>query len=370
MIKFLDLKSIHDAYRAELEQEFASLLDSGWYIMGDKLAAFEASFADYCGQAHAIGVGNGLEALTLSLRALGIGEGDEVLVPSFTFIATWLGVSMAGATPVAVPVKAETANIDVDQLPENPGPRVKAIMPVHLYGSPADMVRLRAYADRHGLQLIADAAQAHGALVAGEPVCRFADISTFSFYPGKNLGAFGDGGAIVLDDGDRAAHIAKLRNYGSERKYEHDFQGTNSRLDELQAGLLNVRLKYLDAENAVRQRQAVLYREALSDMSDIFPLVSPAEDTLSAYHLFVIRTKERAALQDYLLSKGVQTQIHYPIAPCDQKAYADMQHDPAANAVARELASSVLSLPIGPHLTDDDIGGVCAALRSYAEAKS
>ncbi|RMB00662.1 DegT/DnrJ/EryC1/StrS family aminotransferase [Eilatimonas milleporae] len=366
MIKFLDLKAVHRPYRAELESRFAAILDSGRYVLGAQVVEFEERFARFTGARQAVGVGNGLDALSLALKALDIGHGDRVLVPSFTFIATWLSVMAAGAEPVPVPVSLETGNMDPSRLPVTPDSRVKAIVPVHLYGAPADMTAIGDYARRHGLRIVADAAQAHGARYDDRPVGDFADISTYSFYPGKNLGALGDAGAITVNDDGLAARLRRLRNYGSDKKYIHGEAGTNSRLDELQAAFLNVRLDHLDAENAVRREQAAHYGTALAPLAGIVDTVRPPGNSRSAHHLFVIRCDKRDALLDVLTERDIQCQIHYPVAPCDQQAFAHMTADAGIHDTARQLAATVLSLPLGPHLCDEDISEVCDAVTASA----
>jgi len=359
-IPFLDLGRVNAPHAAALREASERVLASGRYVLGPEVEAFEHEFAAYCGAAHAVGVANGLDALHLVLRAWGIGAGDEVIVPSHTFIATWLAVSQAGAVPVPVEPDEATCNIDPARVEAAIGPRTRAIVAVHLYGQPADMAPLRAIADRHGLKLLEDAAQAHGARYHGRRAGSLGDAAAFSFYPGKNLGALGDAGAVVTDDGLLAERVRRLRNYGSGEKYVHDLQGFNSRLDELQAALLRVRLGCLDAENAARRAAAKAYREALAGLP--VRLVDEAEGTEAVHHLMVVRTAERGRLQRALTARGIGHLVHYPIACHRQGAYADRAWP--SLPIAERLADEVLSLPMAPYLTADDIAGVAAAVRA------
>lgn len=310
---FLDLRSINARHRTELHKALDRILDSGWLILGDNVAAFENEFAKYCEARHAIGVGNGLDALFLVLRAWNIGVGDEVLVPANTFIATWLAVSNSGATPVAVEPDPTTYNIDPAKLEAAITPRTRAIIAVHLFGQPADMDAIRAVAVRHGLKVLEDAAQAHGARYKGRRIGSLGDAAAFSFYPGKNLGALGDGGAITTDDDQLAEHLHALRNYGSSIKYVHQIKGFNSRLDELQAAFLRVKLPQLDTDNARRSRIAAAYQEGLRESGLILTGVPAWSEPV--WHLFVVRTPDRDALQAHLARAGIGTLIHYPLPP-------------------------------------------------------
>ena len=355
---FLDLRFTSSAIEAELNDAYKRVMNSGWFINGKEVDAFEQEFAGYCDSKWCIGVGNGLDALYLILRAYGIGPGDEVIVPAHTFIATWLAVSNCGATPVSVGVDDETYAIDPALIESAITPRTKAIMPVHLYGQPADMDAINAIAGRHGLKVIEDAAQAHGARYKGRRVGALGDAAGFSFYPGKNLGAYGDGGAITTSDDELAGKLRMLRNYGSNRKYHHEIPGVNSRLDELQAAFLRVKLKRLDEWNAHRNEIAANYLKALSSVPH---LVLPKVETWAApvWHLFVIRHPQRDALQAHLEQRGVQTAIHYPIPPADSGAYQGMvKSDEACLAMAGQL----LSLPMGPHMRDSDVEHVVKSL--------
>ncbi len=360
-VPFLDLQSPHRELRAALEAATRRVLDSGWFILGPELEAFEAEFARYCGTRYAIGVGNGLDALHLILRGYGIGPGDEVIVPAHTFIATWLAVTHAGATPVPVEVDPATCNLDPARIERAVTPRTRAILPVHLYGLPAAMTEIREIADRHGLKLIEDAAQAHGARDHGRPAGSLGDAAAFSFYPGKNLGALGDGGAVTTNDPALAEQVRMLRNYGSKQKYVHQLPGVNSRLDELQAAYLRVKLRVLDAWNARRAAVAARYAEGLVGTGLTLPVV-PA-GMVPSWHIYVARSPSRDALQARLAAAGIGTLIHYPQPPYRQPAYAGMGIDPAAFPVSERLAAEVLSLPMGPHLRDDQVAEVIAAVR-------
>jgi dTDP-3-amino-3,4,6-trideoxy-alpha-D-glucose transaminase len=359
-VPFLDLLAPYHELRAEIDAATQRVLASGWYLLGAQTEAFEAEFAAYCGAQHCVAVGSGLDAIELTLRALDIGPGDEVIVPSHTFIATWLGVAATGATPVPVEPDMATWNIDPAAIEAAITPRTKAIMPVHLYGQPADLDAIDAVAQRHGLAVVEDAAQAHGARYRGERIgSRFA--ATFSFYPGKNLGAFGDGGAVVTSDADVAAKVRLLRNYGSTVKYHHEVAGTNSRLDELQAAVLRVKLAHLDTWNARRDAVAQRY---LTELSDVDGLTLPAVPSWAdpVWHLFVVRTGHRARLQELLTEAGIGTLIHYPIAPHRSPVFAEAHI--GALPGAELLADEVLSLPIGPHLPDHAVSAVVAAVRN------
>ncbi len=362
-IPFLDLGSINNKYAEALEAAFKRVMASGWFIMGRELEAFESEFAAYCGTKHCIGVGNGLEALHLILRAMEIGAGDEVIVPSNTYIATWLAVSYAGATPVPVEPDEATCNLDPARIESAITPRTKAIMAVHLYGQPADMLQINEVAQRYDLKVIEDGAQAHGA--------RFKDIRTgslghaagFSFYPGKNLGALGDGGAVTTDDDGLAEQVRVLRNYGSSIKYHNEIKGYNTRLDELQAAFLREKLKHLDQENATRTQLAKLYSKLLAGLDIMLPQVPQWADPV--WHLYVIRSKQRDALQQHLQQHGIGTMIHYPIPPHLQGAYRELNFKKEDFPISERIHNQVLSLPMGPHLDEKDIITVCRAIESF-----
>ena len=353
MIPFLDLGAAYREIKPEIDAAMQRVLDSGWYILGPEVEAFEAEWAAYCGSAHAVGLANGLDALILALRALDVGPGDEVIVPSNTYIATWLAVSAVGARPVPVEPDPATHNIDPARIAAALTDRTKAILPVHLYGQPADLDPIMAIARAHGLAVVEDAAQAHGAHYKGRRIGAHGDIVCWSFYPGKNLGALGDAGAITTDNSDLAERIRVLRNYGSRVKYVNEVQGANSRLDPLQAAVLRVKLGHLDAWTDRRRELAAQYLAGLAGTELILPHVPDWADP--AWHLFVVRTKAREALQTRLNAAGIGTLIHYPIPPHLQAAYANMKFAPEALPLARQLADEVLSLAIGPQMSTDDV---------------
>jgi len=359
-VPFLDLGAVNGLIRDELDAAFRRVLDSGWFIMGPELEAFEAEFAEYSGVKHCIGVGNGLEALHLLLRAYGVGPGDEVIVPSNTFIATWLAVSECGATPVAVEPNPLTHNIEAAAIEQAITPRTKAIMPVHLYGQPADMDPINALAGKHGLVVIEDAAQAQGARYKGRRAGSLGSAAGTSFYPGKNLGALGDGGAVLTSDDKIAAEVRRLRNYGSQVKYQHDVAGYNSRLDELQGAFLRVKLSVLDGWNDRRREIASRYTRLLEGKGFELPFVPEYADPV--WHLFVIRHARRDALRDHLAQHGVNTVIHYPIPPHLQAAYQDLGLEKGSLPIAERYADEVLSLPIGPHLDDAQVDHVISTI--------
>jgi len=364
-VPFLDLRAInlrhHDAY----SRAFSKVLNSGRLIAGEELQAFESEFAKWCGAEHCVGVGNGLDALHLVLRAWGIGSGDEVLVPSNTFIATWLAVSHCGATPVPVEPDPSTYNIDAARLEAAISPKTKAIVPVHLYGQPADMDKVLAVARDHGLKVLEDAAQAHGASWRGRRAGSLGDAAGFSFYPGKNLGALGDGGAVTTSDGALAEQLRKLRNYGSEIKYQHQEIGWNSRLDELQAAFLRAKLPRIDQDNAERAAIARQYSTGLANCPNIvLPTVLPSCD--SVWHLFVVQHPDRDRLAAHLKSHGIETLVHYPVSPHMQTAYASLGIEPGALPVAQSLHGRVLSLPIWPGMTNAQVDAVIDSIRQFS----
>lgn len=367
-VDFLNLARVNAPHDAALRQAVGRVMDSGWYVLGQEVQAFEQEFARFCGAAHCIAVANGLDALHLTLRALGIGPGDEVIVPSNTFIATWLAVSQAGATPVPVEPDPATHNLDPQRVRAAITPRTRALMPVHLYGLPAEMDSLNAIAREHGLKVIEDAAQAHGALYKGRSAGSLGDAAGFSFYPGKNLGALGDGGAITTSDDALAERLRRLRNYGSSVKYRHEVQGVNSRLDELQAAMLRVKLPHLQRENAARACVARAYRQSLQDLHDRGDLLLPDEPAglESSWHLYVVRSRQRDALQAWLAQRGIGTLVHYPTACHLQAAYAN-QAWPAL-PLAEQLQHEVLSLPMAPYLSAEEVQAVVAAVRDGVAA--
>lgn len=362
-IPFLDIKASNLEIRAQLQEAFDRTLNSGWYILGTEVKQFEQEFATYCEAKHCIGVGNGLEALHLILRAYGIGAGDEVIVPSNTYIATWLAVSYAGATPVPVEPDARTYNIDAMRIEAAITPRTKAIIAVHLYGQPADMNVINAVAHKHGLKVIEDAAQAHGARYKGKRVGTLGDAAGFSFYPGKNLGAIGDSGAVTTNDRELAEKVRVLCNYGSRVKYHNEVKGFNSRLDELQAAFLREKLKKLDEWNERRKVIAAEYLNNLTDSKLGLPFVPEWADPV--WHLFVVRSQQREALQAQLTEQGIGIMIHYPIPPHLQPAYSELCIKQGSLPIAEVIHREVLSLPMGPHLTSGQQAQIIAALQAF-----
>jgi len=357
-IPFLNLKAPHQELKEELEAAFSRVLKSGWFVMGSELEAFEAEYASFCEVRHCIGVANGLDALHLLLRAYGVGSGDEVIVPSNTFIATWFAVSQCGATPVPVEPDSATHNIDAERIRAAITSRTRVIMPVHLYGQPADMDPINAIAEMYGLIVIEDAAQAQGARYKGRRAGSLGHAAGTSFYPGKNLGALGDGGAVLTNDGVIADKVRKLRNYGSEVKYHHDEIGYNSRLDELQAAFLRIKLAKLDEWNARRSDVATTYISLLKGHDLILPHVPHWADPV--WHLFVVQSKKRAELQVALQAEGIGTMIHYPEPPHVQICYRD-EVWPTLDAT-ENAASELLSLPICPFMDQEDIEKVVSAI--------
>jgi dTDP-4-amino-4,6-dideoxygalactose transaminase len=364
-IPFLDAGAINARYADQLKAAAARVIDSGRYILGDELAAFEKEFAAYCGVQHAVGVGNGLDALSLILRGykeLGVlKEGDEVIVPGNTFIATVLAITDNRLIPIPVEPDPTTFNIDPKSVEAAIGPHTRAIMAVHLYGQLADMPRLAELATHHGLLLIEDAAQAHGAVRELRKAGAFGDAAAFSFFPAKNLGALGDGGAVVTNNDELLQRIHALRNYGSEVKYQHLYQGVNSRLDEIQAAMLRVKLAHLDDDIRQRQRVARRYRDRIRH-----PLIQLPEVVIEeshSWHLFVVRCAHRDALQKHLYAQGIQTLVHYPIPPHRQPAYTSMRH--VHLPLTEQLHDEVLSLPISPIMRSDDVDSVIAACQSF-----
>jgi dTDP-4-amino-4,6-dideoxygalactose transaminase len=362
-VPFLDLLAPYEELKDEFDHAYQRVMQSGWYLLGAELEAFEQEFASYCGVKHCRGVGNGLDALHLILRAYEIGPGDEVIVPSNTYIATWLAVTYAGAIPVPVEPSAGTYNLDPERIEAAITQRTKAIMPVHLYGQPADMQPIITIARRYHLNVIEDAAQAQGARYQGQRTGTLGDAAGFSFYPGKNLGAFGDAGAITTNDDMLADRVTSLRNYGSTIKYHNDYQGFNSRLDEIQAALLRVKLRYLDVWNMRRTEIADLYMEALQGRCLELPVVP--EGIEPVWHLFVVRSSQRAALQQHLANAGIGTLIHYPIPPHLQSAYRELGYTVGAFPIAEAMAKEVISLPIGPHLSLSQAEAVLDAIVSF-----
>lgn len=362
-VPFLDLKATYFELREDLNNAYHRVMERGHFILGPELEAFENEFAKYCGARFCLGVGNGLDALTLLLRAMKIRSGDEVLVPSNTFIATWLAVSSVGAVPVPVAVKPTTYNMDPTALLKAVTPKTRAVIPVHLYGQPVEMDPILQIAREKKLMVIEDAAQAHGATYFGKRVGSLGDAAAFSFYPGKNLGCYGDGGAVVSNNEEIIHQVKLLRNYGSEKRYHHDELGINSRLDELQAAFLRIRLKVLDEWTQRRKQVARTYQEQLSGVKNL-KLPTEAPGCESVWHLFVIEHPDRDGLQSYLAERGVQTLIHYPVPPHLSGAYSQQfqnKVDPEVEAISRKL----LSLPMGPHLMPEQTNKVVSLVQSF-----
>lgn len=367
-VPFLDLKEINGELKGEIDKAVAGVLDSGWYIMGNEVSSFEHEFAAYCNTKYCIGVSNGLDALHIVLKAWGIGPGDEVIVPANTFIATWLAVSYCGATPVPVEPDINTYNINPVLIEKAVTPRTKAIIPVHLYGNPADMDEINKIAVKYGLHVLEDAAQAHGAFYKGKRCGSLGEAAAFSFYPGKNLGALGDGGAITTNDEALAEKIKKLRNYGSATKYNHELKGFNARLDEIQAAVLRVKLNCLNKVNADRNLWANYYSAKLGSIPQIIlPKIAPG--STSAWHVFVIRCEQRNGLQKYLASKGVQTLIHYPLPPNLQPAYKE-EYGQYKYQISEELSETSLSLPIWHSISKERIDYVIEQISNYFSAEN
>ena len=362
MIPFLDMKAVYAELKPELDAAFARVMESGWFVLGREVEAFEAEYAAFCGTRHCIGLGNGLEALELVLRAWDIGPGDEVIVPSNTYIATWLAVTAVGATVVPVEPTPGGPNIDAGRIEAAITPRTRAIMPVHLYGEPADMDAIATLARRHGLRVVEDVAQAQGAKVHGRRTGALGDAGAHSFFPTKNFGAFGDGGAVTTDDDRLADRLRVLRNYGSKVKYVNLERGVNSRLDEMQAAFLRVKLPRLDAWNEHRRRLAARYDDRLAGIPGL-GLPQVPQWATPVWHLYVVRTARRADLMAALDKAGIGSLIHYPIPPHLQRAYADLGLGKGAFPLAETLAETVLSLPMGAHMPESAVDEVAAVVR-------
>lgn len=363
-VPFLDLEKAYKELQAEIESAVLASLRKAWYVLGPEVEAFEKEYSAYCGASHCIGVASGLDALHLALRAMGVGKGDEVIVPSHTYIATWLAVSLCGATPVPVEPDLDTFNIDPSRIVPAITKNTKAIIPVHMYGQPADLDPILDIARRHQLKVLEDAAQAHGACYKGARIGTHGHAVAWSFYPGKNLGALGDGGAITTNDAEIAESVRLLRNYGSNKKYFHKAQGQNSRLDEVQAAVLRVKLKYLDEWNARRAAIAGQYNSALANSNIYLPIVP--DWAIPVWHLFVIRTPQRDHLQRHLTKVGINTLIHYPMPPHLQDAYSCLGYKQGDLPITENVARDILSLPIGPHLEHHQLDLVIEKLTNEA----
>lgn len=362
-VPFLDLKTGYLELKPQLDAAYQRVMDSGWYILGREVNTFELEFATYCEARHCIGVANGLDALMLILKAYDIGPGDEVIVPANTFIATWLAVSYVGATPVAVEPLEATYNLDPERIEAAITQRTKAIIPVHLYGQTADMQPILEIGRKYGLKIVEDAAQAHGSRYDGRRAGGLGDAAGFSFYPGKNLGAFGDGGAIVTNDDALAARLRMLRNYGSQIKYQHEEKGVNSRLDELQAAFLREKLQVLDHWNLRRQQIAQQYSNALADTPLLLPQVPDYAEPV--WHLFVVRSTDRDRLASFLRERGIETMIHYPTPPADQAAYRDSGIPVGNFPITETGARQILSLPISPWLSPAQVEHTIHTIRTF-----
>ena len=363
---FLDLNPVYEELQNELDNAYNRVMKSGWYILGKEVEQFEKEFADYCDVQHCIGVGSGLDALFLALLASNIGPADEVIVPANTFIATWLAVSYCGAVPVPVEPDISTYNIDPGGIRAAVTPRTRAIVAVHLYGQPADMDTLSEIAAENNLIIIEDAAQAHGARYRGQPVGSLGSAAAFSFYPGKNLGALGDAGALVTNDDAIAEKIRKLRNYGSSHKYQHDLKGFNSRIDELQAAFLRVKLKYIDEWNQKRKTIAQTYLDLLAADSKLV-LPDTNQHTDPVWHQFAVRHPDRELLKNRLEEAGIGTLIHYPIPPHLSGAFSELEYQKGDFPVTEEIASTILSLPIYPQLSLDTVARICEHIHRYTQ---
>ncbi|XKG66911.1 DegT/DnrJ/EryC1/StrS family aminotransferase [Mesobacillus maritimus] len=363
MIPFLDLKKINNQYSKELNEAINRVVESGWYILGKEVGDFERNFADYCGVKHAIGVANGLDALILILQAYGIQEGDEVIVPANTYIASILAISAVNALPILVEPNLQSYTIDYKKTEEKITQKTKAIMVVHLYGQTANMNEIYTLANKYNLIIIEDAAQAHGAVYYGKKTGNLGDAAGFSFYPGKNLGALGDGGAITTNDSELAKKIRALRNYGSLEKYKNLFKGMNSRLDEIQAAILTVKLKHLDEDNEKRRKIAEYYLNHITNERLILPHIENHDRLSHVWHLFVVRTNTRDHFQEYLTKNNIQTVIHYPIAPNKQEAYREWRgnHFP----ISELIHNTVISLPISPILDLEDVKSITNIVNKY-----
>ena len=371
IVPFLDLRLVNNQYQEELKKASARVIDSGWYIFGDELVNFEKEFANYCGTKYCVGVGNGFDALSLTLRAwkeLGrLREGDEVIVPANTYIASILAITENRLKPVLVEPDEQTYNLDPKFVERAITPKTKAILPVHLYGQLADMPAIMDIAKHHNLLVLEDSAQAHGASINGKKSGNWGDASGFSFYPGKNLGSLGDAGAVTTNDKELAETIRILGNYGSEKKYKNIFRGVNSRLDEMQAAFLRVKLRYLNKENKYRKEVGVLYTNGINNSNIRLPIDKNVSSITSldhhVFHLYVIQTNQRDKLQKYLLSNGVNTLIHYPIPPSHQVAYKEFFR--VSTPITNSIHKNILSIPISPIIKKTDVNKIIELLNSF-----
>lgn len=362
MVRFLDLKGINNCFRAEMGAAVERVLDSGWYLLGKEDEAFEREFADWCGVKHCIGCANGLDALKLIIQAYGFGSGDEIIAPANTYIASLIAISANGCTPILVEPDINTYLIDPDKIEERITPRTKAIMVVHLYGRAMDMTKVWDIAKRHNLKIIEDSAQSHGAVFGGKRCGNLGDASGFSFYPGKNLGCLGDGGCMTTNDDDLAVKLKALRNYGSDVKYHFPYRGTNSRLDEIQAAFLRVKLPYLDQDNETRRKIAERYCAEIKNSAVMLPNM-PADRLGNVWHVFPVRCANRDAFQKYLTERGIQTVIHYPIPPHRQPAYTEWH---GLNLpITEKIHDEIISIPISQVMSGDEIETVIRVVNEW-----
>ncbi len=361
MINFLNLHKINERFRNEIDERITQVLDSGWYILGEQVRVFEKNFANFCGVKHCIGCANGLDALNLIIKAYGFSTGDEIIVPANTYIASILAISQNGCTPVLVEPDIDTYNINPDLIEQKITENTKAIMVVHLYGQAVEMEKIWDIAKRYNLKIIEDSAQSHGAIYKGKRAGNLGDASGFSFYPGKNLGCMGDGGCVTTNDDELAYRIRAIANYGSDYKYHHIFKGTNSRLDEIQAAVLDIKLKHLDEDNKRRREIAKFYRENIKNPNIILPQLKEEENHV--WHIFAVRTNDRDKLKKHLEDNGIETNIHYPTAPHKQECYKELEH--LSFPVSEKIHKQVLSLPISPVLTRNEVMQVVEVINGY-----
>ena len=361
MIKFLDLKKINNRYREEIDSRIKNILDKGWYLQGEENENFTKNFSNFCGTKFALGVANGLDALNLIIKAYGFGNGDEIIVPANTYIATILAISENGCIPILVEPDIKTYNINPDSIEEKITTKTKAIMVVHLYGQAVQMEKIWKIAKKYNLKIIEDSAQAHGAIYQENRTGNLGDASGFSFYPGKNLGCMGDGGAVTTNDEELFNKIKAIANYGSDRKYHHIYKGVNSRLDEIQAAVLDIKLKHLDSDNNKRREISKYYRENIKNSKIILP--ETYDKKSHVWHIFAVRTHNRDEFQKYLTEKGIQTIIHYPTPPHKQGAYKEWNN--LSFPITEEIHNTILSLPISPVMTDSEIEKVVEVVNEY-----
>lgn len=361
MIKFLDLKKINNRYREEIDSRIKNILDKGWYLQGEENENFTKNFANFCGTKFALGVANGLDALNLIIKAYGFGNGDEIIVPANTYIATILAISENGCIPILVEPDIKTYNINPDSIEEKITSKTKAIMVVHLYGQAVQMEKFWKIAKKYNLKIIEDSAQAHGAIYQEKHTGNLGDASGFSFYPGKNLGCIGDGGAVTTNDEELFNKIKAIANYGSDRKYHHIYKGVNSRLDEIQAAVLDVKLNHLDSDNNKRREISKYYRENIKNSKLILP--ETYDEKSHVWHIFAVRTQNRDEFQKYLTEKGIQTIIHYPTPPHKQEAYKEWNN--LSFPITEEIHNTILSLPISPVMTDSEIEKVVEVVNEF-----